>query len=398
MRAKGRRTRVAWNTPVTEGEIGDVTVTCSPSSGSNFPTGTTPVQCDARDAESRSASCGFDVVVWERLKLSCPADRSVIGTTPLTRVGWSKPAIEGGIEKISVACEPSSGSEFAPGTTAVQCEAQDAIDQTASCDFGVTVRVPRISATTLVAFGDSLTLGFLRDPPRLFLVPSLAYPAQLQEILREKYFVQDISVINEGLGGETAEKGRVRLRGVLDRRKPDVLLILEGANLIQFISPSENASDLRGMVRDAQLRGVSVFLATQPPITNVKETDDPGRRAAIQALNVKIRSITAELAIPLVDLYTVMDGMTHLFGSDGFHPNPDGYRFMAQVFFDKIMKRLGEAPASLPVPYQLTDRDAGWPRVTASEDRFRLAPSYPSRVPAEHDPPDLVRERLGGQR
>ena len=54
---------VTFDTPQTTGGTAPVTTTCTPSSGSQFSVGTSPVSCQARDAASQTASCSFSVVI-----------------------------------------------------------------------------------------------------------------------------------------------------------------------------------------------------------------------------------------------------------------------------------------------------------------------------------------------
>lgn len=52
---------VTYPAPTTTGGAAPVTVTCAPASGAAFPLGTTQVDCAARDAQAREATCAFRV-------------------------------------------------------------------------------------------------------------------------------------------------------------------------------------------------------------------------------------------------------------------------------------------------------------------------------------------------
>ena len=54
---------VAYSAPTVTGGASPVTVTCDPASGADFRLGTTPVSCSATDAQSRAASCSFQVTL-----------------------------------------------------------------------------------------------------------------------------------------------------------------------------------------------------------------------------------------------------------------------------------------------------------------------------------------------
>ena len=54
---------VTYPAPTTTGGASPVTVACTPASGSEFRLGTSPVSCTATDAQSRAASCSFNVTL-----------------------------------------------------------------------------------------------------------------------------------------------------------------------------------------------------------------------------------------------------------------------------------------------------------------------------------------------
>src|SRR5687767_3731910 len=96
--------------------------------------------------------------------------------------------------------------------------------------------VPRVTKTKYLAFGDSLTEGVVSAPFTQTLVTTPhAYPARLAEALRARYRDQpDIAVFNEGKAGEYAADGKGRLPDAIKAHSPEVLLLLEGANDINF--------------------------------------------------------------------------------------------------------------------------------------------------------------------
>ncbi|HEX5735180.1 MAG TPA: HYR domain-containing protein [Blastocatellia bacterium] len=70
---------VEFPTPTASDICSSVTVTCSPSSGSRFPTGTQTVTCTATDASRNTASCSFNVTVRDTQApvVTCPPNVSV---------------------------------------------------------------------------------------------------------------------------------------------------------------------------------------------------------------------------------------------------------------------------------------------------------------------------------
>ena len=155
--------------------------------------------------------------------LVCPSDVAVKSETgaPLP-VNFALPASTTTHPPMTVKCSPEPDSEFPVGTNAVVCTAVDTVGQS-SCSFSVAVSLPerRLKFTKFMAFGDSITEGFLREPADFgttfrLVDPVENYPYGLQQMLRERYGSDDIVVINEGLGGETIEEG-MQLRDVPTR-------------------------------------------------------------------------------------------------------------------------------------------------------------------------------------
>ena len=108
----------------------------------------------------------------------------------------------------------------------------------ASCSFPVIVRgaSQTIAKTKFMAFGDSITDGAVSLAPLVMLGPPDTYPFKLEQMLRQSYPTQEIIVENEGKGGERTNQGVLRLPGLLDAKRPEVLLLLEGVNAVRALS------------------------------------------------------------------------------------------------------------------------------------------------------------------
>ena len=136
-------------TPKVTGGVQPYTTTCSPTSGSLFPVGTTSISCTATDAMQQKDSCASTVVVLTSdkatpLKITCPtiAPVTATGNSEKARVTFPDPEFSGGTAPFAVSCMPKSGSQFEIGTTTVSCKATDAASQTAACKISVTVLTP----------------------------------------------------------------------------------------------------------------------------------------------------------------------------------------------------------------------------------------------------------------
>lgn len=116
---------------------GPVPVTCSPASGSTFPTGTTNVRCVARDSSLNETIAILVVKVTSGAPLlNLPDDITAEATSAAGAVVDYTVTIDG---TGTFACTPPSGSTFALGTTAVNCTATNAQGST-SGSFNVTVQ------------------------------------------------------------------------------------------------------------------------------------------------------------------------------------------------------------------------------------------------------------------
>ena len=115
---------------------GPVNVTCSPSSGSAFPSGTTLVTCTAVDTHFNIGSGFFSVrVTGGPPELVLPEDFSVEATSAAGAVvTYQATAVDG----TPVSCVPASGSTFVIDTTLVTCSATNTVGST-SGTFSVTV-------------------------------------------------------------------------------------------------------------------------------------------------------------------------------------------------------------------------------------------------------------------
>jgi lysophospholipase L1-like esterase len=290
-------------------------------------------------------------------------------------VTFAVPTATGGQAPVAVTCTAQSGASFPLGSTVVTCTATDALQRQASCNFNIAITAtPRISKTTFLAFGDSITEGTKSDPlvavlsrphTGLFaLGESHSYPFKLSDMLTSRYRSQTITVVNEGWPGETVSLawapldgrpiGELRLPGELQKHGPDVLLLMEGTNDLYFSQdkPSPNGipdiiAALGRMVDEAQNRGIEVFIATVPPVRPGNRPDRTGVAPLIPLLNDEIRSLAAQKGATLVDLFAVLNQNLNLYiGWDDLHPTDAGFTLIADTFVTAIRQKLDVTPAS----------------------------------------------------
>ncbi|MBI3427720.1 MAG: HYR domain-containing protein [Acidobacteria bacterium] len=110
--------------------------TCTPASGSSFPTGVTTVNCTAPGA----TSCSFTVTATPNVTLTCPTNITTTATSASgVTVTYSAPTVTP--TGTAVTCAPASGTTFPVGTTTVTCTANGSCGA-ATCSFTVTVGAP----------------------------------------------------------------------------------------------------------------------------------------------------------------------------------------------------------------------------------------------------------------
>jgi lysophospholipase L1-like esterase len=226
----------------------------------------------------------------------------------------------------------------------------------------VPAKPARLTMTRFMAYGDSITEGFVQQCPgesprlsaRALLKPQrgtpapTGYPRRLQTLLSERYPAQMIEVANEGSSGEDIQAGAANLPRSLTTGAPQVLLLQEGINTInagQSAAIAAVVDGLRTMIREARSRGIVVFVGTLLPqrpggcraYDLMDENDD------VIAANVLIRTMVGDEGARLVDLYEAFVGQTAiLLGQDGLHPSEAGYQHMAESFFAAITASLEE--------------------------------------------------------
>ncbi|MBP8275032.1 MAG: SGNH/GDSL hydrolase family protein [Acidobacteria bacterium] len=235
---------------------------------------------------------------------------------------------------------------------------------------------PRLLATNIVAFGDSMTAGEngregTSDPvpastsclpgggatassePQFrtfFIDAKTSYPTSLQSLLQAVFPRQQISVANEGNPGESSDEGATRLPCVLTLRKPQALAILEGVNDLAAGGTSDITLVVAALeaaltkdIAAARAAGVTwIYLVTIPPPGVCSGTTPCRARTAadITRANDVIRTVAQRTGVPLIDahLHFVAAGaqLSTLIDTDGLHLTPAGYTLIAQSLYVQL--------------------------------------------------------------
>ena len=180
-------------------------------------------------------------------------------------------------------------------------------------DGGNSLTFMRPNDVTL-AFGDSLTVG-------VGARPELSYPAQLSKLIGRK-------VVNGGKSGEVSADGATRLPALLDKVKPELLVICHGGNdILRKLDREQLRTNLRRMYEAANQRGIKVVMVAVPQLG-----------FGLQDVGL-YRELATELGIPLVPDRLRALLVDNQYKSDPIHLNDKGYRLLAEAIADLLSER-----------------------------------------------------------
>ncbi len=173
---------------------------------------------------------------------------------------------------------------------------------------------PLSESSVVVAFGDSLTFGTGADP-------AASYPCVLSKLL-------ECRVVNAGVSGEATSAGRQRLQTVLEKEKPDIVVLCHGGNdMVQKLDETAIVRNLDAMISLSKRAGADVVLIGVP------KPEYPLTMATFY------RELASKYGVPL-DSDTIAEILSSsALRSDQMHPNAAGYRKMAESIAGLIRDR-----------------------------------------------------------
>lgn len=174
---------------------------------------------------------------------------------------------------------------------------------------------PLAPASTILAFGDSLTRG--TGAPR-----GEGYPEVLAVLTGHP-------VVNAGVPGELSEQGLRRLPGVLNETAPSLVVLCHGGNdILRKHSHEAAAANLRSMIRLIRESGAQVVLLGVPRFTLLLDTAE------------LYEQVAAEEGVPL-EADVLPDVLSdNALKSDTVHPNAEGYAQVARAV-DTLLRERG---------------------------------------------------------
>jgi acyl-CoA thioesterase-1 len=171
-------------------------------------------------------------------------------------------------------------------------------------------------ATKIVMIGDSLTEGKVAETDRI--------PIQLEFALKAKG--QSVSVINAGVGGDSAAKGLARLNRVVKDDTDAVIVALGWWDMDRGLDPNVTRAALAAILENLQARKIAVLLCGVRAHTNFGEEHEKAFAAMFAGLAREYNV----LFVPAIN-DAVLDN-ARLNAVDGLHPNAAGNKaIVAQI-------------------------------------------------------------------
>ena len=182
----------------------------------------------------------------------------------------------------------------------------------------------------IAVLGDSLAAGY-------GVKPEQAFPVRLEAALKAQG--RNVTVLNQGVSGDTTAGGLDRLDWML-ADKPDIVLVeLGGNDALRGIDPAVTEKNLAALVEKLQAAHVTVWLAGMMAPRNLGSD-------YVAAFDGLYKRIADKYNVPLYPF--ILDGVAQdasLNQADGIHPNPRGAEIVADKLLPFVTKNLDDAQA-----------------------------------------------------
>ena len=200
----------------------------------------------------------------------------------------------------------------------------------------------------IVAFGSSSTAGYGASSA------AFSYPNRLADQLRRKYPEADISVLNQGVGGEDGPQMIARLQKSVIDNHPDLVIWQIGTNtVVRGGDIDGTAGIIESGVQRLKETGADIVLVDPQyaPALTAKEPDANRMVSVIKAAAKKVK-------VGVFPRFEVMQEwhkdrampFDEFVIADGLHMNDWGYACFAQLLGDTIIKTVGQVKAGVAVP------------------------------------------------
>lgn len=187
----------------------------------------------------------------------------------------------------------------------------------------------------IVLFGDSITAGYFKE----------AVSPVLTNLIKESLEgldLEEVTLINAGMPGDTTVDGLKRLKKEVLQEKPDIVVLFFGANdcsVDRPVSVTQYGENLAKMIQEIGTE--KVILISAPFIASGRRPERPAEQ--VQQFVHKGKEIAVGYQVPLIDLYqamTVNPGAEEFLQADGLHFSQFGYNLLAALIVKAIKGRL----------------------------------------------------------
>lgn len=187
-----------------------------------------------------------------------------------------------------------------------------------------------LAAPVIVVLGDSLSSGY-------GLPAGSGWVALLEARLRAQGYPHQ--VVNASVSGETTLGGRNRVAGLLERHRPDVLIVALGGNDgLRGLAPEMTRANLAAIIEAAQARGSRVLLA------GIRLPPNYGR-PYIEKFQALFPELARRYGVSLVPF--LLEGFgerLEFFQADGIHPSASAQTLMLDNVWPALQPLLGAHP------------------------------------------------------
>jgi acyl-CoA thioesterase-1 len=193
------------------------------------------------------------------------------------------------------------------------------------CMLGATASAHSASKTLLV-LGDSLSAEY-------GLARGSGWVPLLEKRLKADRL--DVRVVNASISGDTTSSGRARLQPLLERHKPDVLVLELGANdALRGLPVASTEGNLRAIIESAKKVGATVLLVGMQIPPNY------GGEYATRFAGL-FPKLAKEHQLPLVPFFLApLLERPDLFQGDRLHPTAEAQPLLLDAVWPKLQPLL----------------------------------------------------------